>query len=108
MSVILAYKNFAANRNISHIGLGVAAINTSKVLRNAGIKTDVWPILSAGDLRQKLTINPAEHVIISAPWIPTVELQSLSTEFSGYALRDKLPLQCRIPASGSRWRETDA
>ncbi len=82
MSVILAYKNFAANRNISHIGLGVAAINTAKVLRSAGIKADVWPILSAGDLRQKLKSNPAGHVIISAPWIPTVELQSLSNEFS--------------------------
>jgi hypothetical protein len=81
LSVVLAYKNFAANRNISHIGLGVSAINTAKVLRSVGIRTDVWPILSAGDLRQKLTTNPAEHVIVSAPWIPTVELQSLSTEF---------------------------
>ncbi len=70
MSVILAYKNFAANRNISHIGLGVAAINTAKVLRREGIKTDVWPILSAADLRKRLVVAPAEHVIISAPWIP--------------------------------------
>ena len=30
MSAVLAYKNFAAHRNISHIGLGVAAINTLK------------------------------------------------------------------------------
>ena len=82
MNVVLAYKNFAANRNISHIGLGVAAINTAKVLRREGITTDVWPVLSAADLRKRLTAKPAEHVIISAPWIPAMELQALATDFS--------------------------
>jgi len=82
MSVVLAYKNFAANRNISHIGLGVAAINTAKVLRREGIQTTVWPILSAEDLRARLRVQPTEQVIISAPWIPTADLQSLSNEFS--------------------------
>ena len=82
MNVVLAYKNFAANRNISHIGLGVAAINTAKVLRREGIKADVWPILSAADLRQRLSSAPAEHVIISAPWIPSPELQALANQFT--------------------------
>jgi len=82
MSVVLAYKNFAANRNISHIGLGVAAVNTAKVLCREGIKTDVWPILSAADLRSRLSASPANHVIISAPWIPAVELQGLANDFS--------------------------
>jgi hypothetical protein len=81
MSVILAYKNFAANRNISHIGLGVAAINTAKVLRESGIKTEVWPIVSSADLRKRLEKTPHEHVIVSAPWIPAAEIQSLSTDF---------------------------
>ena len=81
MSVVLAYKNFAAHRNISHIGLGVAAINTAKVLRREGIVTEVWPILSASDLRTRLQAAPQKHVIVSAPWIPTAELQSLSNEF---------------------------
>jgi hypothetical protein len=81
MSVVLAYKNFAATRNISHIGLGVSAINTAKVLRREGIKTDVWPIVNPADLRAKLIANPAHHVIISAPWIPTHQLQALSMEF---------------------------
>lgn len=81
MSVILAYKNFAAHRNISHIGLGVAALNTAKVLRREGVKTEVWPIVSATDLRKRLHDAPPEHVMISAPWIPTPELQSLSMDF---------------------------
>jgi hypothetical protein len=81
MSVILAYKNFAANRNISHIGLGVAAINTAKVLRGAAIQTDVWPIISANDLRARLKAAPADDVMISAPWIPTLEMHALSNDF---------------------------
>src|SRR5205085_2848466 len=81
MSVVLAYKNFAASKNISHIGLGVAAINTAKVLRREGIKTQVWPVLSAADLRSRLEAKPARQVIIAAPWIPSLELQTLSNEF---------------------------
>jgi len=72
MSVVLAYKNFAAHKNISHIGLGVAAINTAKVLRREGIKAHVWPILSAADLRMRLEARPARYVIIAAPWIPSL------------------------------------
>ena len=82
MSVIIAYKNFAANRNISHIGLGVSAINTAKVLRRHGIKADVWAISSAEDLSRRLLDVPAEHVVISAPWIPTANLQALSNSFA--------------------------
>jgi hypothetical protein len=81
MSVVLAYKNFAAHRHISHIGLGVAAINTAKVLRREGIMTEVWPILNASDLRARLIASPQKQVIISAPWIPTAELQALSSDF---------------------------
>ncbi|MBV9301520.1 MAG: hypothetical protein JOY62_17415 [Acidobacteriaceae bacterium] len=81
MNVALAYKNFAAHRNISHIGLGVSALNTAKVLRRSGIRAEVWPILSGTDLRRRLTVSPVEQVIISAPWIPSVELQSLANDF---------------------------
>lgn len=80
--VILAYKNFAANRNISHIGLGVSAMNTAKVLRNEGIAAEVWPIVSPADLHQRLASAGATHVVISAPWIPTADLQRLSNEYS--------------------------
>jgi hypothetical protein len=81
MRVILAYKNFAANRNICHIGLGVAAINTAKVLQRDGIPTEVWPILNPADLSARLAASPADQVIISAPWIPTANLQQLCTSY---------------------------
>jgi len=78
--VIIGYKNFAASRNISHIGLGVAAINNSKVLRASGVATEVWPIVNSADLASRLRQSPASHVIISAPWIPSTELQALINE----------------------------
>lgn len=83
--VILAYKNFAANRFVSHIGLGVTALNTAKSLRAAGTAAEVWPIVNSQELRSRLNgisaENPATHVVISAPWIPTAELASLANDF---------------------------
>lgn len=81
MSVVLAYKNFAANRAISHIGLGVTALNTAQSLRSAGVRADVWPITSAAELRARLRSSDASHVVISAPWIPTADLAQLCSDF---------------------------
>ena len=75
--LVLAYKNFAANQNISHIGLGVSALNTSKVLRRSGIITDVWPVVNAKQLHERLQSDPATHAVIMAPWIPSVEIHGL-------------------------------
>jgi len=85
--IILAYKNFAAHRNISHIGLGVSALNTAKVLRRNGIAAEVWPVANAGDLEERLRGASATHVVISAPWIPSAGIQRLiadhaSTQFA--------------------------
>lgn len=84
--IILAYKNFAANRFVSHIGLGVTAMNSAKSLRSLGHSAEVWPIVSSQELRTRLTATaaaskPATHVVISAPWIPTLELASLANDF---------------------------
>ncbi|MGH9581308.1 MAG: hypothetical protein ACRD4O_00030, partial [Bryobacteraceae bacterium] len=54
------------------------ALNTAKVLRRAGIQTEVWPVLSAADLRARLDARRVDHVMISAPWIPAHELQALA------------------------------
>jgi hypothetical protein len=81
MPVVLAYKNFAANRAISHIGLGVTALNTAKSLRAAGVDAEVWAITSAADLQTRLRATEASHVVISAPWIPTNDLAHMCSEF---------------------------
>ena len=92
MQVVLAYKNFAANRAISHIGLGVTALNSAKSLRSAGVNADVWPITSAAELSERLrvtnglaqstTTEPISHVVISAPWIQTNDLAHMCAEFT--------------------------
>jgi hypothetical protein len=75
----LAHKNFAGTQGICHIGLGVSAANTCKVLRNRWIDCDVWPITGADDLHTRLQQTPTiTHIVISAPWIPTAELISLA------------------------------
>ena len=75
--LVLAYKNFAAHQNISHIGLGVSALNTCKVLRRGGVIAGVWPVVNAKDLRDRLQRDPATHVVISAPWLPSSDIQDL-------------------------------
>lgn len=82
--IILAYKNFAANRHISHIGLGVTALNTAKFLRAAGLLAEVWAIVDPQELHSRLAaaegVHPVTHVVISAPWIATFELATLASE----------------------------
>ncbi len=86
MKVVLVYKNFAASRNISHIGLGVAALNTSKSLIREGISTQVWPVVNSAGLVSELRKRPdVTHVVISAPWIPSAEIQAMLSEFPDVA-----------------------
>jgi hypothetical protein len=85
--VLICYKNFAANKGLSHIGLGVAALNTSRTLRSLGYRADVAAVKSAVDIEDLIKAtdaaalargeHPVSHVVISAPWIPTHELQGL-------------------------------
>lgn len=76
--VVITYKNFPVAHNVSHIGLGVSALNTAKVLQQNGIAADVWPILGAKDLAARLHVTKPQpsHVVIGAPWIPTLDLQA--------------------------------
>ena len=75
ISVLIVYKNFQACKGISHIGLGVAALNNAKTLNKIGIKAQVIPLKVEEDLKLALTQNPdTTHVIISAPWISTATL----------------------------------
>ncbi len=80
MIVAIAYKNFAASRNISHTGLGVSAINTAKSLRRSGICAEVWPIVDVRDIAARLAACNVTHVVVSAPWIPSRDLQRLTID----------------------------
>ncbi len=85
--VAMVYKNLAAAKGVSHIGLGVAALNTVRSLRADGYWADVVPANTADDIHEHLAISradatnwsehPISHVVISAPWVATADLQKL-------------------------------
>lgn len=87
----IVYKDFGASRNISHIGLGVAATNNARILNAAGYWTEVWPLKTPADLRAKLGTArgrnlghnqaPISHVCISAAWFPVLELAALARDY---------------------------
>lgn len=76
--VVLVYKNMPVAHHVSHIGLGVSALNTAKILRQNGIMCDVWPILNAQDLADRIeATNPKpSHIVINAPWLPSLDMQA--------------------------------
>lgn len=77
--LVLCYKNFAAMAGISHIGLGVAALNIAKVLTRHGIKATVLPIVNSQALDAFLVNTPSvTNVEVAAPWITTRELQMIT------------------------------
>jgi glycosyltransferase involved in cell wall biosynthesis len=86
----IAYKNFAAAQNVSHIGLGVSATQNAKALRSAGYIVEIWPINSFADLQALMKAEqhartlahhvPLSHLVISAPWILTANLATLASQ----------------------------
>lgn len=82
MNLLLVYKNFRPNSQVSHIGLGVSAVNTAKVLKRHGLAVNVKAINSVIDLDQYLSNHPAiTHVVISAAWIPVLDLGNLVIKY---------------------------
>lgn len=88
--IVLAVKNFSSIPGVCHIGLGVTAANTQKVLRRAGVQTEVWSInknrhaSEAKLLWQRLAHEerahrPVTHVIVSSPaWIQPQDFHNLA------------------------------
>jgi glycosyltransferase involved in cell wall biosynthesis len=107
LRVILAVKNFAAIPGVCHIGLGVTALNTMKVLRRYGVQVETWSAQSFGELKAQLAkhtndARPITHVIISSPaWIqpadfgwfsftyPEIEFVQLNHSGTAYLSIDK-------------------
>ena len=94
--VILAIKNFSKTPGVCHIGLGVTAANTQKVLRRNGVHTEVWSINATHDpksgkvtreaallwmrlARAEKDPRPITHVIVSSPaWIQPQDFENLA------------------------------
>jgi hypothetical protein len=88
--VILVYKNFAPPGQSSLVGLGVTALATARTLRRHGIWAEAWGCTSAQHILQRLArandhatrdgLTPISHVVISAPWLKTEEVELLASE----------------------------
>lgn len=82
MKVIIVHRSYENNPSVSHAGLGICAINTSKTLNKNGILSQVWPVQSAETIHQRLSADPAvTHLVIQAPWVPTQILYKLANTY---------------------------
>lgn len=81
--ILICYKNFSKDCNVSHIGLGVTAQYTAKTLTHNGFKAQALPIFGADDLGDFLKANPdVTHVVICAFWIGTKNIATLARQYT--------------------------
>ena len=79
--IVLAYKTPERTPGLSHVGLGVCALNLCKVLAEAGLNLEIWPVFDGFALQERLRAEPTvKDVILFAPWIDTPFLHSLVSE----------------------------
>ena len=84
--LVIGYKNFSKECNISHIGMGVTAAYTAKTLSQHGYYAEARPLYGADDLTayilaQDAGPRPVTHVVICAQWIPGKSLAQLARQF---------------------------
>jgi len=81
--VLILYRNFSAahaDKPYCHVGLGVNALHTAKVLRRHGVQADIAAVWTVDDVRKALQNNGPTHAIVEAPWISAANMQALVTE----------------------------
>jgi hypothetical protein len=82
------YKNFAAWKGVSHIGLGVAALSNATYINEHGGNVTVFPVRHNIDIMRSILDYQKEHghrlthIVISAPWISTRDLAALVEYFN--------------------------
>lgn len=82
VKLAIIHRSYEKDPSVSHAGLGICAINSSKALIQNGVNTQVWPLSSAEMVEKKLNeVEGITHVVIQAPWIPTNTLYKLASKF---------------------------
>jgi len=81
--LLICYRNFkAAQTPQCHIGLGVNALHTVKVLRRHRIHASAFGVWTVDDVRKQLVRHPhTTHCVLEAPWIPTQAMLLLLADF---------------------------
>lgn len=86
MHLLICYKNFSKECELSHIGMGVTAAYTAKTLNADGYYARAKPIFGADDLSvyilgQESGPRPVTHVVICAQWIGSAALALMVRKF---------------------------
>src|ERR1700678_113008 len=85
--IAICYKNFAAHKNISHIGLGVAAQANAEYLKERGEHAVVFAVRHNIDIVREIKDydkshkHRLTHVVISAPWISCRDMAAIVEHF---------------------------
>ena len=82
--LVIFYRNFMAMQpNYCHVGLGINALHTAKVLRRQGIRVDIHGVRQEADVETLLDgmFTPPTHVLIEAPWVPVKTLSRFMNKY---------------------------
>jgi glycosyltransferase involved in cell wall biosynthesis len=81
--VAICYRNFLSGKpDFCHVGLGVNALHTVRVLRRERIRADVFGVWTAEDIATVLSAEPSiTHCLCEALWLGTGELAELLKQF---------------------------
>lgn len=79
--LLIAYYNFRSSY-YSHVGLGVNAMHTLRVLRRKNVRADAIGVKSPDEIEKFLNDNPSvTHVVVEAPWIKTDRLAQMLMKY---------------------------
>ncbi len=85
MRLLLCYKNFSKDCNVSHIGLGVTAAYTAKTLHAHGYSAEAKAIFGVDDLTKFILSQeahrPVTHVILMAQFITMKHIAKMVIDF---------------------------
>lgn len=81
--VLIVHKAYRpVNNPWSHVGLGVNALHTVRVLRQMRIRADAIPAIEAADIAAALSSRPdVTHCVLEALWVSTPNLAKLMNDF---------------------------
>jgi hypothetical protein len=79
--VLLLYRNFLSKQQC-HIGLGVNATHTAKVLRQNRIRCDIGDVWDVREIRAALDARPTiTHALLEAPWVDGWNMRALCIDY---------------------------
>ncbi len=81
MRLLITPYNYAGHYGVSHSGLHISSLNTTKVLVNAGLDALMFPITGAAQLDALIQQYKPTHVVTCAFWLQVATLQGLLTKY---------------------------